>query len=132
MFKPALITTLFMLAFATTKAQYATYKPLPVPSGENSNVPPSYRKDNTASNDIQRLSGYVINVTSQTVRKINLQVATVNRSTVILGLKELQDNSWTNFNVNKPIAEKLSYGEPFSNRFEYKVYIPTLGQTVYF
>ncbi|MFA6247615.1 MAG: hypothetical protein WC615_11790 [Mucilaginibacter sp.] len=134
MFKPVLITTLLIVACVTVKAQYATYKPLPIPSGDNGNVPPSYRKDNTGAgvSDMQKMSGYVINANSQTIRKINLQVVTSNRSLLVVGLKELQDNYWTNFTVNKPIAEKLSYGEAFSDRFEYKVYIPTLGQTVYF
>jgi hypothetical protein len=132
MYKPVLVTTLLLSACATLKAQYATYKPLPIPSGDNSNVPPSYRKDNTSASDVQKMSGYVININSQSIRKINLQVVTANRNLLVVGLKELQDNYWITFSVNKPIAEKLTYGEAFSDRFEYKVYIPTLGQTVYF
>lgn len=91
-----------------------------------------YMEPKEADSQEWQMSGYVININSQSIRKINLQVVTTNRNLVVVGLKELQDNYWITFSVNKPIAEKLTYGEAFSDRFEYKVYIPTLGQTVYF
>jgi hypothetical protein len=130
MFKTILITSLLMIAAHSLKAQYSKYEPLPLPPAQGSadyNVPPSYRNAPSGRGESQRVSGYIINVSTQSIRKIILQVAVYDRSIAITGVKELQDTRWTTFSVNKPVAEKLSYNEAFSKQFEYKVYIPVLG-----
>jgi hypothetical protein len=137
MFNKTLLTALLLTgATLAAKAQYIRYEPLPTlpPASSSSpyNVPPppSYRSAAPAA-EIQRVSGYIIDP-SRGTRKVNLQITLANRTVYIVGVKELSSEYWTSFNTIKPVAQKLTSYESYSDTFEYKVYMPTLGQTVYF
>ncbi|WP_462265126.1 hypothetical protein [Mucilaginibacter sp.] len=109
-------------AISTAKAQYVTYEPINV----NPSIAPS-----TGNVSVQLMNGYIIGATGN-VQKIKLKVAQIQRSVVIAGVKELTSEYWSDFSVNRPVAEKLNAYDKLADQFEYKVYIPVLGKVVYF
>lgn len=126
MLKTVLLATLISVGAATiAKAQYVTYEP------NYPNRPPQSNSDN-AKVDVQILTGYMIDPVSNTVSKIRLKVAQIQRSVVVAGLKELSAENWNDYTINRPVAQKLLSYEKYADQFEYKVYVPVLGKVVYF
>jgi hypothetical protein len=101
------------------------------PQQQYYNPPPQqYYPQEQQQPQSELVSGYII--TSTGVRKVNLKVSHVDRSVYIVAVKELTANYWTDLTKTGAKASKLNSYEDYSDRFEYKIYIPVLGTTVYF
>ncbi|MGI4727809.1 MAG: hypothetical protein ACRYGB_04480 [Janthinobacterium lividum] len=126
MFRKVLLATLLSVGAATiAKAQYVTYEP---------NYPnsPSQPTSQNAKVEVQIMTGYIIDPVNNTMRKIRLKVAQVQESVVVAGLKELSAEYWSDYTINRPVAQKLLSYEKYADQFEYSVYVPVLGKVVYF
>lgn len=135
MFNKTVLTALLLTgASLAVKAQYIHYDPIPTPPPAGSStydVPPSYRQSAHVA-EVQRVSGYIIDPATSRVRKVSLQISVADRTVYIVGVKELTSQYWTSFSTIRPVAQKLNSYDSYADSFEYKVYMPTLGQTVYF
>jgi hypothetical protein len=78
----------------------------------------------------QLVFGYIIKSTG--IRKVSLKVIYSDRAVYITAVKELSSTYWTDLTTTGATGKKLMYNEDYSDKFEYKVYIPVLGEEVYF
>jgi len=122
MFKKLLIVSLITLGGIKAKAQYIHYDP----------IGPAAPSQTPAETNIQTVTGYTVDNYTQQVQKIKLKLVQVQRTVIIVGVKELASQYWTDFTVNRPVAQKLNSYDALSDQFEYKVYVPVLGKVVYF
>lgn len=116
---------------------YIHYDPLPStpPQQQQTYSQPQqqqygYQQQQTAQPQIQLTNGYIFNANG--VRKVSLRITYVDRTVYIMGVKELSAEYWTDLSRTGATGSRLMYNEDHSDRFEYKVYIPVLGEVVYF
>lgn len=125
MLREFLLATLLSVGAANiAKAQYVTYEP------NYPNRPPQSNSESSKV-EVQIMTGYIIDQYNS-VTKIRLKVAQIQKSVVVAGLKELSAENWSDYTINRPVAQKLLSYEKYADQFEYKVYIPVLGKVVYF
>jgi hypothetical protein len=143
MLKKVLFISLLSIAIMKVYAQnggYVQYVPNPSPPPPQQYTPPqqntyqppqqNYEQQAPAQPQYQLLYGYIIK--SSGIRKVNLKVTYVDKSVYIIGVKELSSDYWTDITTTGATGQRLMYNEDYSDKFEYKVYIPILGEVVYF
>jgi hypothetical protein len=144
MFKKILFIALLSLAGIKTYAQggYVHYDPIPssAPTQEQQPVyqpqqqqpvyPQQYYQQPASEPQGQLTNGYIIKSTGY--RKVSLKVIYVDKAVYITAVKELSATYWTNLTTTGATGQKLMYNEDYSDKFEYKVYLPVLGEEVYF
>lgn len=127
MLKKILLAAFLLTGAATASmAQYVTYESI------YANRSPQTTTSDNANLNVQVVTGYVINPSTKEIYKVRLKVAQVQRSVLVTGVKELSSEYWSDFTVNRPVAQKIYSYEQYSDQFEYKVYVPVLGKVVYF
>lgn len=141
--KNLLVFSVLLFVGLNVHAQYIQYEPNPIPPQSTtvdygrstaptlrpSTPPPSYEQPKET---LETLSAYTINSAGD-IKKYKIQVAVSGKKIVVASYKELSADYYTNLHpVNRPVAEKLMSYDELSEYFEYKVYVPSLGTTIYF
>ena len=145
MLKKILFITLLSIAGMKAHAQggYVQYEPIPsqAPAQEQPVYQPQqqpvyqpqqqqYYQQPTSEPQGQLTYGYIIKSTGY--RKVSLKVIYSDKAVYITAVKELSATYWTNLTTSGATGQKLMYNEDYSDKFEYKVYLPVLGEVVYF
>lgn len=144
MVKTMLFITLFSIAGLKVYAQggYIQYVPNPSPPPSQDPQPyyqtqpqqqayqPQYYQQPTSEPQGQLTYGYIIKSTGY--RKVSLKVIYSDKAVYITAVKELSASYWTNLTTSGATGQKLMYNEDYADKFEYKVYLPVLGEEVYF
>lgn len=100
-----------------TPMQYPTYNPMQY-------QPPKQRVN------IQYTVGYYF--TENGHKAVNLRIVIGENDTrFIVAVKPMGQDYWTTFNETRISLSLLRYQEPHSDIFQYKAYIPVLGEEVY-
>ncbi|WP_179416153.1 hypothetical protein HDF19_08450 [Mucilaginibacter sp. E4BP6] len=146
MLKKILFITLLSIAGMNAHAQggYIQYEPIPSqapppppeqqptyqPQQQQPVYQQQYYQQPTSEPQGQLTYGYIIKSTGY--RKVSLKVIYSDKAVYITAVKELSATYWTNLTTSGATGQKLMYNEDYSDKFEYKVYLPVLGEVVYF